>query len=375
VDDEGDYKRTANRVRLPAFFESLEARVGAHVLDEEEAAASEGTERELEEPLGEIGVRSFEPAGRRGGQPVAFAQVHGDVSARGQLCDPLDRGLQGVRKGELGDCLADDADDRLRAPKRGCDQAHSAAAPERERRTRRERHEDREDALVRLRVEVELQRADRRLPERDGRDAGARSVVARRASGHEGPLAIGERGPDVLLPLAMVGGVAVEPVPCEERGRGVGLDAPERCADRPRGEGGKADDLLRRLRFVRSGDEGFAEELERQRPPVGPQLVSARPFEPHGDSDVRRREAREHALALLERCIAGAVELQGGDDPLAEAGEVNPDYLRPRSRGDVADRVREAFVRARRVRLDLLRIEPVEAQPGALELGGERGGP
>jgi hypothetical protein len=53
-------------------------------------------------------------------------------------------------------------------------------------------------------------------------------------------------------------------VPCEERGRGVSLDAPERCADRAGGERGEADDLLRRLRLVRTGDEGFAEELQRE---------------------------------------------------------------------------------------------------------------
>ena len=171
----------------------------------------------------------------------------------------------------------------------------------------------------------------------------------------------------------MIGSFAVEPVPCEERRRRVGLDAPEGCADRPGRERGEANDLLRCLCLVRTGDKCFAEELQRERPPVGPQLVPAGSFEPDGNSDVRRREATEHALALFEGRVAGAVELQGRDDPLADPDGVDAHRLRPRPRGDVADRGRQTFVRARRGRLELLRVEPVEAQPRALELGGERG--
>jgi len=37
---------------------------------------------------------------------MALPQVDRDVAARGQLGDPLDRGLQRVREGELGDRLA-----------------------------------------------------------------------------------------------------------------------------------------------------------------------------------------------------------------------------------------------------------------------------
>ena len=64
MDDERDDERAADAVRLPAFLEALEARVAAHVLDEEEAAAAERAEGELEQPLGEVGVRAFEARGR-----------------------------------------------------------------------------------------------------------------------------------------------------------------------------------------------------------------------------------------------------------------------------------------------------------------------
>ena len=88
---------------------------------------------------------------------------------------------------------------------------------------------------------------------------------------------------------------------------------------------------------------------------------------------MRRRETPEHALALLERRVGGAVELQGRNDPFADPDGVDPHRLRPCPRGNVADRGRQAFVRARRERLELLRVEPVEAQSRALELGGEGG--
>jgi len=91
----------------------VQASVASHVLDEEKAAPPKRPERELEQPFREIRVRSFEaPRGGRG-QSAALAQVDGDVAAGGQLRDPLDRSLEGVREGELGDRLAHEAE-RLR---------------------------------------------------------------------------------------------------------------------------------------------------------------------------------------------------------------------------------------------------------------------
>src|SRR5206468_11288362 len=102
-------------VRLPSFLEPLQARIVAHVLDEQIAAAAERPERELEEPLCEVHVRAFEPAGGRGREAAALTEIDGHVPAGGELADALDRGVERVRERELGDRLADDADDRLGA--------------------------------------------------------------------------------------------------------------------------------------------------------------------------------------------------------------------------------------------------------------------
>src|SRR5207247_6639571 len=47
VDDERDDERAPDPVRLPSFLEPLQARIVAHVLDEQIAAAAERPEREL----------------------------------------------------------------------------------------------------------------------------------------------------------------------------------------------------------------------------------------------------------------------------------------------------------------------------------------
>ena len=73
VDDQRDDQGTADAVRLPAFLEALQARIVAHVLDEEVAAPAERAERELEQALGEIRVLPLEAARGRGGEPVPLA--------------------------------------------------------------------------------------------------------------------------------------------------------------------------------------------------------------------------------------------------------------------------------------------------------------
>src|SRR6188768_488612 len=63
VDDQWNDERPANSVRLPAFLEPVKARVAPHVLDEEIATAAKRAERELEEPLRQVGMRSFQASG------------------------------------------------------------------------------------------------------------------------------------------------------------------------------------------------------------------------------------------------------------------------------------------------------------------------
>src|SRR5262245_33102939 len=142
MDDQRDNEGTADVVRLPALVEALEPRIATQILDEEKASSAERPERELEEPLGEIRVRALEAArgGRR--EPSPFAEVDRDVTARCQLGDPVDSGLERVRERKLGDRLADDADDRLRAPEGGRDQADAPAPAKRQSSTGRKRKKE-----------------------------------------------------------------------------------------------------------------------------------------------------------------------------------------------------------------------------------------
>ena len=139
ADEERDEERPAGAAFLDDALEPREARVGPQVLDEEEAAAAERAERQLQEPLGELLMRAAEIARRAGDETALVAQVHGDLPARGQLGDSLDRDLERVRQRELGDRLAHDRDERLRAPERRLDLGGVAAAAQRERRSRAER--------------------------------------------------------------------------------------------------------------------------------------------------------------------------------------------------------------------------------------------
>ena len=62
-----------------------------------------------------------------------------------------------------------------------------------------------------------------------------------------------------------------------------------------------------------------------------PPARSARPFEPHGDADVRRREAPEHALAPLERRVAGGSRAPGSRRSARRPGWGRSPSFRPRA--------------------------------------------
>ena len=135
-------KSPAGAALLDDALEPREARVGPRVLDEEEAAAAERAERQLKSRSASSSCgppRSRE----RGDETALVAQVHGDLPARGQLGDSLDRDLERASR-ELGDRLAHDRDERLRAPERRLDlggvrlrrSASAAPAPNGDRRSR-----------------------------------------------------------------------------------------------------------------------------------------------------------------------------------------------------------------------------------------------
>jgi hypothetical protein len=165
VDDERDEEDAPHATLLPAALEAAQARIAAHILDEDVAAASEGPQGELEQSFRKLGLPAREaPSGSRR-QTIALAQVDRDVTAAGQLGDALDGCLQRVREGELRDRLADDADDGLRAAQCEGDEADAPAAPERERRPCGERGEQLEVVLRASVLEVELERRHRWLAE------------------------------------------------------------------------------------------------------------------------------------------------------------------------------------------------------------------
>src|SRR5688500_12998057 len=135
ANDEWHEDRAADPALLEDPVEPLQARIAAHVLDEEETPASIGAEGDLEQALRELGVRPDEAAQRGRGKAFALAQVHGHVPAVGEHVDALDCGVERVGKREPRYRLADDADDGLRTRARDGDETDATAASKRERRT------------------------------------------------------------------------------------------------------------------------------------------------------------------------------------------------------------------------------------------------
>ena len=178
ANDERHENRAADPAVLEDPVEPLQARIPAHVLDEEETPASIGAEGDLEQALRQLGVCADEAARGGRGEAFALAQVDGHVAAVRELRDALDRGVERVCKREPRDRLADDADDGLRARERDGDETDAAAPSKSESRPCDEWREHVELFLRRrARGEVELHGARRRFAERDRRE-GARELHA-----------------------------------------------------------------------------------------------------------------------------------------------------------------------------------------------------
>ena len=295
------------------------------------------------------------------------------MAACGQLRDPLHRCLECVRERELGDRLADDADDGLRAAQGGGDEPDAPAPPERERGSGGKGVEKRELRLVGLAVEIELERRYGRLSERNRRHCPPPFVSALFPSRDERPLPVGDRRFDVLCAVPVVGRIAVEPGTGEERRGRVGLDAPQSSSDRPGGERGEPDNLVGGLGLVCTGDERLSEELERKRPAVSAPLGANDSFQTSRDPDVSCRKAREQPLAFRQRLGRSAVELERRHDPLAHPNRVEARRLGARAGGGASNGRGDQCVRARVRGLELLEAEAFKRQPRAFELGSECG--
>ena len=141
VDQQRHEERPAHAARLDRLLEAGQPRVVPEILDEEEAAAPVRAERKLEEPLGQFRVRPAQATRGRRDEATLFAEVDGDLPARCQLGDALDRRVERVGKRKLRDGLADDGDERLRALESRLGLGGPPTAPERERRAGSERGE------------------------------------------------------------------------------------------------------------------------------------------------------------------------------------------------------------------------------------------
>ena len=242
ADEERDEERPADAALLDDALEPREARVGPQVLTKRKPRLRKGpsassSSRSATSPCGAV-----ETAGRPGDEAALVAQVDGDLPARGQLGNALDRDLERVRQREPGDRLADDRDERLRAPERRLDLGGVTAAAQRERRSRAEGRQALQPRLgSSLGVEGEPERRGGRLSQRHGVEKpGAR---ARRA-----PVAALERAPYALGRLDGAGRSSAEAVRGEERRRRPFLiEPPERSSRRADGLGGEPHDLPRGL--------------------------------------------------------------------------------------------------------------------------------
>ncbi len=132
------------------------------------------------------------------------------MPARSELGDPLDRGLERVGERELGDRLADDRHERLRAPEREGDEADPAAAPESERGAG---HEGRQQ------LELVFARARRPRRRAGGRRGGRLAERERDRAPRRPPLpprpGLRRARADALGPTERSGGRP--PKPCTER--------------------------------------------------------------------------------------------------------------------------------------------------------------
>jgi hypothetical protein len=270
-------------------------------------------------------VRAAEPARGGGRQPALLPQVDGHPAAR-ELGDALDGRLERVREREPRDRLADDGDHGLRARQRERRELGAPALPEGDGGAAGEGGQAVEGLGRRLLVEVELERAHRRLAQRD-------------RHGHVRPTAHGVAPALVDRPLNRLGrrgavrDLAVEAVHGEHPGRGVRLDAPGDGGDGACGLGCQTRDLRRRLGFVRTRRERIARRLEGKASARSVGAAAAGEALELGDrGGLRGGEAREREHPGRERA-GHAIELEDRDRRARRAGREDPHGGRSRPGG------------------------------------------
>ena len=298
TDDERDEERATDARLVEHGLEAGETLVAAEVGDEEEAPAAKGAEREVEQALGELGVVAAQAA--RGGvdEAVALTQVDRDLGARRQLGDPLHGGLERVREREVGDRLADDADDGLRPAQRERDEMGSPRAAKGDADSSREAREECRVQGLRGVVPFELERARGRLAERHDQAARARGLGLLVPRGCVSPL---DRCRDRVGGLVELGRSALEALSGEEGGRRLLLDPPEQAPRRARDLARDAHDVLGELHLVGAGRERLSHRVEGRLAAPGGSERPERVVHLEREADVSRGEPRERPSRGVER--------------------------------------------------------------------------